>query len=69
MNKRQSTTHPGGAGEPRGPDPGARESVCGAVVEAARILVHTKGTIAFLNREKAMAWADMQVAIDALESS
>jgi hypothetical protein len=69
MNKRQSTTHPGAAGEPRGPGPGARESVRGAVVEAARILVHANGTIAFLNREKAMAWADLQVAIDALESS
>jgi hypothetical protein len=37
-------------------------------VEAARNLVHMKGAIAFLNRDKAMAWAELQVAIDALES-
>ncbi|MDX6400283.1 MAG: hypothetical protein QOF27_889 [Gaiellaceae bacterium] len=69
MNKRPSTMHPGARAEPHGPAPRGRESGREAVVEAARNLVHTKGAIAFLNREKAMAWAELQVAIDAFESS
>jgi hypothetical protein len=69
MNKPQPITHAGARAEPRGPAPLAAESDRAAVVEAARNLVHMKGAIAFLNPEKAMAWADLQVAIDAMESS
>ena len=69
MNKRLPTMHPGARAEPQGPAHRAGESCRAAVVEAARNLVHMKGAIAFLNPEKAMAWADLQVAIDALESS
>jgi hypothetical protein len=36
-------------------------------VEAARNLVNMKGAIAFMTHEKAMAWAELQVAIDALD--
>ena len=69
MNKRQSTMLPGADAEPRGPAPRGRETHRAAVVEAARNLIHMKGAVAFLNPDKAMAWADLQVAIDALESS
>jgi Transposase DDE domain group 1 len=58
----RSPSH-GPARRDRGPDGRV------AVVEAARNLVRIKGAIAFLTPEKAMAWADLQLAIDALESS
>lgn len=62
MNRHRSLEHSGTAGR-------AEEPRRTAVVEAACNLVRTKGAVAFMAQDKAMAWANLQIAVDALETA
>lgn len=69
MNRRLSIGHSGV--RVRYPTPAGRseEPRRTAVVDAAFNLVRTQGAVAFMTRAKALAWADLQLAVEALESA
>jgi DNA-binding transcriptional regulator YbjK len=69
MNRRLSIGYSGVRGRYSAPAGGAEEPRRTAVVDAAFNLVRTKGAVAFMTRAKALAWADLQLAVEAVESA